>query len=34
MNLYGEILRKTKRQFSRKNDKIVVGFSGGPDSVF
>ena len=35
MNLYGEILKKNKKDnLVEKNDKIVVGFSGGPDSVF
>lgn len=35
MNLYREILRKNKKDnLVEKNDKIVVGFSGGPDSVF
>lgn len=35
MNLYKEILEKNrKNKLIEENDKIVVGFSGGPDSVF
>ena len=35
MNLYKEILEKNrKNELIEENDKIVVGFSGGPDSVF
>lgn len=35
MNLYKEILEKNrKNKLIKENDKIVVGFSGGPDSVF
>ena len=35
MNLYREILEKNRKdKLIEKNDKIVVGFSGGPDSVF
>ena len=35
MNLYKEILEKNrKNKLIEENVKIVVGFSGGPDSVF
>lgn len=35
MNLYRKILEKNEKDnLIEKNDKIVVGFSGGPDSVF
>ncbi|WP_130889952.1 tRNA lysidine(34) synthetase TilS [Fusobacterium ulcerans] len=35
MNLYKAILEKNrKNKLIEENDKIVVGFSGGPDSVF
>lgn len=35
MNLYREILEKNRKDnLIEENDKIVVGFSGGPDSVF
>lgn len=35
MNLYKEILEKNrKNKLIEENDKIAVGFSGGPDSVF
>lgn len=35
MNLYREIREKNRRDnLVEENDKIVVGFSGGPDSVF
>ena len=35
MNLYREILEKNRKDnLIEKNDKVVVGFSGGPDSVF
>lgn len=35
MNLYREIQEKNRRDnLVEENDKIVVGFSGGPDSVF
>lgn len=35
MDLYREIQRKNlKEKLIEENDKVVVGFSGGPDSVF
>ena len=35
MSLYREILEKNRKDnLIVENDKIVVGFSGGPDSVF
>lgn len=35
MNLYREILEKNRKDnLIAENDKIIVGFSGGPDSVF
>ncbi|MDQ9892202.1 ATP-binding protein, partial [Acinetobacter baumannii] len=35
MELYKAIQKKNLREnLIEKNDKIVVGFSGGPDSVF